>query len=182
MVPERKDFSQMSPQEFNPELNLVLSFLPPLSLLVDDIFSASSDEPEQSRIQQRANSEMRSVLNERFKELLFYSFLLPSTRELLAMDFDFRLVAGVNDETFPKGLAFELLELDSEKGGSFSEERAKGIDRTLIRYYSRQGFIIHGMLEKLRDKYGEEPDIRPGKPQLVAKARQDFIEKYGDEP
>lgn len=134
------------------------------------------------RIKNYRNSELRPLMFERLRTLFSYSQLTPSTQEIIFSDFSM----GYERVDF--------LKLNSSSGGIYDPADAKEVARNFIRDKQDLQERRIRFRDSLAQVDGAENlpvgDLQNGKRalfrkterELLVKARQEFIEKYGEEP
>lgn len=191
MVGER-DYSQLTPLERKAELSLLFQRLPKVSavekwvyknrqkegVLGEKVVSESSDVPEDSRYS--------VVLASRFRALLSSSYLTPSLQDYLTEFFETDASLGYGKSVL-RDEPFSLFEVDSEHLGIFEENRAREIARKIINRMFKEelpyeGVIKDEMIERIGAEKVEEHKEYFKVSEALVRARQEFVEKYGEEP
>ncbi|OGD86965.1 hypothetical protein A2870_04305 [Candidatus Curtissbacteria bacterium RIFCSPHIGHO2_01_FULL_41_11] len=176
-----RDFSELSPQELNAELRAIFELLPTPDLL-GDLFSEDPEKSETGRelMRDRNHSELNAILASRLRQVLAFSHLSPGLQDILQGGFDNLFFLGTGEDVYDD--PYWGLVLNVEGTGIFDQGQAAEIARSLIR---------HSISERLKNSerdeniyqqaFGKKRPVIKGD-DLVFKARQEFIEKYGDEP
>ncbi|MBI2031867.1 MAG: hypothetical protein HYT08_04615 [Candidatus Levybacteria bacterium] len=182
-----KDYSRATPQELQGELRSLFKLIPSTAFSegratdvdvdqLSDALGLPVPDPDTSDISRvvkalasmarREGSELTDVLNGRFQALLVYSGMPLGVQEILGGIFRETSVWGTGSLPY-KALA-DFLKIDNaESSGIFDPANAKALAREFLHENRRDGIF---------------PATSSEQRKAVEKAKQDFRDKYHEEP
>ncbi|GEM_PF-5951500 len=176
-----RGYSLLSGQELKVELVSLVKMVPRSNPLIEAELSGRSLGELEADGGGFGPDSYISALTDRFISLLQRSHFTPSLREFLGDLFEDMSTWG--EDFAEEDSLYEMLELDADHLGMFDLDRARDIARNIINLQMRSNLVL---VEYLNQVLGEEEiegiDESEGMDDRLIAARQEFIEKYGEEP
>lgn len=183
MVGER-DYSQLTSLERKAGLIHLFQLMPKGRRTVSEWWGPASEISEDS------NEDV--VLAGRLRSLLSFSYLTPSLQVYVTRLFRVNVRIGIGRDVSRNEL-YQLLEVDKDRLGIFEEDGAREISRKVINHELKKSLRLYGELSPYVERELEHLGVESSETELIKyadlsfdkdliRARQEFVEKYGEEP
>ena len=179
-----EQYAQMTPEERNAELRQIFRFKPKEGL--------RETLEYRGQWERRERAETLTVLKKRLDSLLNFAEITPSFRRYILEDFEISYASGSVPELGEAAVPEEELVLLDESypntAGIFNKERAKEIERWWYKNTVKLALGSETLRGKLLQEFYPELSAEYGSFQLRNRDnllqlwRQEFIERYGEEP